>query len=402
MGDHGRVEQQPQYQPQHQHQPRHATPARLLPEVVLSVAASVDGRIDDRTPQRLLLSNAADLAEVDALRADADAILVGAGTLRADNPRLLVNSPALRAGREARGLPPYPVKVALTGSGDLDPALNFWHTGGDKLAYAPDAAAPPLRHRLGGLAETVATGPELDPVAVLADLAGRGVRRLLVEGGQSVHTLFLTAGLVDRVRFAVAPFFVGDPAAPGFVGAGAFPQDARHRMALLTARAVGDMAVLEYAVPPTGKLTAADERWLREAIALSRLCPPSETAFSVGAVVVGADGTELARGYSRETDPHDHAEEAALAKLAPDDPRLRTATLYSTLEPCGARASRPRPCAQLVREAGIPRVVIAWREPDLFVPGADGTEQLAAAGTTVLELPALAAEARAVNAHLTL
>lgn len=50
--------------------------------------------------------------------------------------------------------------------------------------------------------------------------------------------------------------------------------------------------------------------------------------------------------------------------------------------------------------AGIPRVVLAWREPDLFVTGCEGVDRLTAAGVRVVELPELAAEARAVNAHL--
>ncbi|NEE12986.1 5-amino-6-(5-phosphoribosylamino)uracil reductase, partial [Streptomyces sp. SID7499] len=93
---------------------------------------------------------------------------------------------------------------------------------------------------------------------------------------------------------------------------------------------------------------------------LASLCPPSATAFSVGAVIVAADGTELARGYSRERNPHDHAEEGALAKLSAGDARLSTATIYSSLEPCAKRASRPRPCAQLIQDAGLRRVVTAW------------------------------------------
>lgn len=139
---------------------------------------------------------------------------------------------------------------------------------------------------------------------------------------------------------------------------------------------------------------------LRRAVELSRLCPPSGTAFSVGAVVVGADGEVLAEGYSRETDAHDHAEEAALGKLPAGDPRLRGATVYSSLEPCGQRASRPVPCARLIIAAGVPRVVVAWREPDLFVTDCQGTALLEAAGVEVVELAELAAEARAVNAHL--
>jgi 5-amino-6-(5-phosphoribosylamino)uracil reductase len=58
---------------------------------------------------------------------------------------------------------------------------------------------------------------------VLTDRAERGVRRLMVEGGQNTHTQFLAAGLADELQLVIAPFFVGDPAAPRLVGAAAFP-----------------------------------------------------------------------------------------------------------------------------------------------------------------------------------
>jgi diaminohydroxyphosphoribosylaminopyrimidine deaminase/5-amino-6-(5-phosphoribosylamino)uracil reductase len=143
-----------------------------------------------------------------------------------------------------------------------------------------------------------------------------------------------------------------------------------------------------------------DGRWLAYAVELGRRCPPSATAFSVGAVIVGADGaTALAEGWSRATDPRDHAEEAALRAFSPGGPRLAGATIYSSLEPCSARASRPRTCTELILAAGIGRVVFAWREPALFVD-CQGAELLAAAGVTVVERSELAAGVRAANAHL--
>jgi len=149
-----------------------------------------------------------------------------------------------------------------------------------------------------------------------------------------------------------------------------------------------------------GRPDDVDGRWLGYAVELASRCPPSRTAFSVGAVIVGADGeTVLAEGWSRAGDPRDHAEEAALRGFAPGDRRLAGATLYSSLEPCSARASRPRTCAELTLAAGIHRVVFAWREPAVFVD-CQGAELLAAAGVTVVERPDLAAGVRAVNAHL--
>ncbi|GII77818.1 hypothetical protein Sru01_28000 [Sphaerisporangium rufum] len=153
------------------------------------------------------------------------------------------------------------------------------------------------------------------------------------------------------------------------------------------------------AVPGVPGDPAADRRYLAEAVALARRCPVSTTAYAVGALIVTAGGQVLATGHSRESDPREHAEEAALAKITPADPRLATATIYTSLEPCTTRASRPRGCARLIIDAGLRRVVLAWREPDLFAD-CTGAESLRAAGVEVVELPELAAPARAANAHL--
>jgi diaminohydroxyphosphoribosylaminopyrimidine deaminase / 5-amino-6-(5-phosphoribosylamino)uracil reductase len=140
---------------------------------------------------------------------------------------------------------------------------------------------------------------------------------------------------------------------------------------------------------------------MRLAVSLAWRCPPSRTAFSVGAVVVDADGVELSRGFSREGgDLAAHAEESALGKVSPGEPRLAGATIYSTLEPCSQRKSRPRTCTELIIAAGLRRVVIAWREPAVFVADCQGAELLARAGIEVTELPEFAADAAAPNRHL--
>lgn len=142
--------------------------------------------------------------------------------------------------------------------------------------------------------------------------------------------------------------------------------------------------------------------WMTRAIELARLSPAVTGAFSVGAVIV-ADGVEISNGYSRETDPKVHAEESALDKLEPNDPRLGRATIYSTLEPCSERAAATRPpCTDRIITAGIPTIVIAWREPATFVENCVGVEKLRQHGRTVIELPELAEAAMEMNRHLDL
>lgn len=139
-----------------------------------------------------------------------------------------------------------------------------------------------------------------------------------------------------------------------------------------------------------------DHDLLRQAVALAQRCPPSST-FRVGSVVVDAAGTTLALGWSGRRHPADHAEESALADLRGVD--LTGATIYSSLEPCSRRASRPQSCTELILRTGIARVVYAWREPGLFVD-CEGDELLRAAGREVHEMPELAHLVRAANTHL--
>ena len=336
------------------------------PYTVLSCVMSIDGYLDSASPGRLRLSNAADFDRVDAERAKVDAILVGAGTVRNDDPRLSVRSPARRAAREAAGKPVTPLKVVLS-NGEL-----------------PEDAA----FRADG--ESLVTHGSVDEV--LAALEKRGVERLMVEGGGGVLTAFLASGRVDELQLVIAPFFVGDSAAPRYVHDRRFPWTKDHRATLADVTRIGNVVLHRYLLSES----AVDGHWLARTVALSRRCPPSTTAFSVGAVIVDAAGEEIAWGFSRETDDTVHAEESALAKLADDDPRLAHATIYSSMEPCSTRKSRPRSCTSLILDAGIPRVVFAYREPSTFVVG-EGAEQLAAAGVTVVERPELAGEVREVN-----
>src|SRR6266540_1976710 len=192
------------------------------PYVLLSCSVSMDGYLDDASENRLLLSNDADFDRVDAVRATCDAILVGAQTVRHDNPRLLVRSADRRAERVARGLPESPVKVTVTGGGNLDPAADFFVAGtSEKLVYCTTSALDKTRDRLNHVATVVDGGDPMDLDQVVRDLHARGVGRLMVEGGGMVHTQLLSAGLADELDLVVAPLIVGDSRAPRFVGDGA-------------------------------------------------------------------------------------------------------------------------------------------------------------------------------------
>ena len=219
------------------------------PYTLLSCAISLDGYLDSASGERLVLSNDADLDRVDELRAGSDAILVGAATIRTDDPRLLVREPVRRAERVRRGLEPTPVKVTVTSAGRLDPSARFFAAGdGEKLVYCERHGLAPACQRLGRVATLVDAGTSVDvgwvacgPVRPWGPAAhGRG-------RGPRAHTV-PDPGLADELQLAVAPVFVGDSHARRFVDDGDYPWSAERRGTLAEVRAVGDVAVLRYAL----------------------------------------------------------------------------------------------------------------------------------------------------------
>jgi 5-amino-6-(5-phosphoribosylamino)uracil reductase len=102
-------------------------------------------------------------------------------------------------------------------------------------------------------------GQPVDLRWVCEDLFARGVRRLMVEGGRSMHTQFLTADLADELHLVVAPFFVGDSAARRFVSDGVFPWHAGRRATLADVRQLDDVVLLRYALSPRFRAEPLEE-----------------------------------------------------------------------------------------------------------------------------------------------
>ena len=193
----------------------------MRPYVTLKAAQSLDGYLDDTLPERLILSSPEDRERVDHLRAQQDAILIGANTMRVDNPRLIINSEQLRQERVDAGRPAHLLKVTMTRSGNVDPDLKWFHHGDKKIVYTTGETGPELSARLDGLAEVVALEPEVSLRAMLDDLGDRGIGRLLVEGGERVHTQFLAEQLADEIQLVIAPLLVGG--GPRFISQMEFP-----------------------------------------------------------------------------------------------------------------------------------------------------------------------------------
>ncbi len=193
------------------------------PYVAINVVATADGRtaINGTVAG---MGSPTDRALLYRLRAEADAVMHGAGTLRAErfSPRV---PPPLAAVRERHGLPPQPWGVLIAGNTPLlatHPYFRRATPAWPRLVYA----ASPLHDALAadGVEVLVAERSAVDLRWVLEDLARRGVRRLVCEGGPRLNASLVRAGLVDELFLTLAPRLAVDPAAPGVLeGTGASP-----------------------------------------------------------------------------------------------------------------------------------------------------------------------------------
>ena len=222
---------------------------RTKPYVIIRSAISLDGYLNDCSDKRLILSNEEDLLCRDKVRSQCDAIMVGAGTLRTDNPSLVVHCNKNRELRINKGLAPNPIRVTLTRSGNLRADYSFFQQSGKKIVYCAPEAVSHLQKVLPEMNGDIKAypNPALIPEFILDDFTQRGVRKLLIEGGSKLNTLFLTReDLVDEVQLSIAPFFVGDAAAPKFVNSGHFPYKKDKPLHLVSVDKVGTMTFARY------------------------------------------------------------------------------------------------------------------------------------------------------------
>lgn len=356
--------------------PKNMKPSNVEPRLTLSCAVSSDGYLDDLTPERAILSSAEDLEAVLALRAQMDMIVIGAETLRRDNPSLATRGASHFEAREKAGRAADPVKVVISQSGNIPTNRAFFETGrGEKIVLSQRPTDAPGTH----------VALEGDPInAVLRLARERNLSDILIEGGAQILRLALPRA--DHFRLAVSPKTLGET---GHARLFEDVQGFLNQHPDISMDFFGDTRVYHI------DLTRSRMRALMDqAFTLSEQCPSSTTAFAVGAIGCTEDLTVLATGYSRETGPSDHAEEALLSKL--DGPPH---TVICTLEPCLTRASKSTGCAERLVRAGVSRVVYAIAEDETFTRQS-GLTHLKSHNIDLIHLPGYEERFRRVNAAI--
>jgi 2,5-diamino-6-(ribosylamino)-4(3H)-pyrimidinone 5'-phosphate reductase len=223
----------------------------MRPFVYVNMAMTADGKITSALREYPELTSRHDRANMDRLRADADAILVGAGTLRADDPPLHVRSEALRALRRTLGKPDGLDRVVVSARLDLAPDSRFFDDahGGKRIVATVEDAPSDRVAALGRLAEVWRHGRgAVDLRAVLRRLRECGVERLLVEGGGETNWALVRDDLVDELHVTVAPWLLGGRDAPTMLEGPGFPMADRRALRLADVRRIDDELYLRYAV----------------------------------------------------------------------------------------------------------------------------------------------------------
>ncbi len=211
------------------------------PYVTLKLAVSADGMIGREGVGQVAITGPEARAQVQALRAETDAILVGIGTAIADDPLLTVRTPGLEAQSPIRivldptlALPldsklvetARDVPVIIVANEEISPL------GAEEGRAAPTDDSTEMDSRRAALE---AAGVEIlycnpyHPEVLLPALATRGISSLLVEGGAKTAKLFLEAGLVDRIQLYQAPVVIGEGGIESPLRATDIPSGFAHR-----------------------------------------------------------------------------------------------------------------------------------------------------------------------------
>lgn len=180
------------------------------PWVRANMVTSLDGSAV-RAGRSEGLSGRADKQVFGVLRGLADAVLVGAGTARTEGYRALRARPAYADLRGSLGQRPAPVLVVVSGRLALDPASELFQGGGERTIVVTHARSDSgARDRIAEVADVVVAGDEqVDLAFALDELTGRGLTRVLCEGGPSLLADLAATGRLDELCLTLSPQLVG-------------------------------------------------------------------------------------------------------------------------------------------------------------------------------------------------
>jgi 2,5-diamino-6-(ribosylamino)-4(3H)-pyrimidinone 5'-phosphate reductase len=185
---------------------------------------SIDGKISSIERKQVRISGPNDMARVDALRANCDAIMVGVGTVLADDPNLRVKSLSLHKARKEKGWSENPLRIVADSMARTPPTAKILGPG---CIIATTHTAPAERiERLIQGCEIIKCGKDrVDLTNLMSLLFKKGVKRLMVEGGANLNWSMIKLGLVDELLIYVGEMIIGGRNAPSLIDGDGFRED---------------------------------------------------------------------------------------------------------------------------------------------------------------------------------
>lgn len=178
--------------------------------LLLNMVASADGHTTVEGRSRGIRGGRGDRELFHALRAHADAILVGTGTMRAERYGPWIRDERRWAMRRQAGLDRPPIGATMTRRGDVPWEIPLFASDATVVVYSGVHLTPPPEVTAN---VHVVVLEELDPADVVSDLRGRGMRSILCEGGATLNAALLRARQVDELELVIAPQVVGGTSA---------------------------------------------------------------------------------------------------------------------------------------------------------------------------------------------
>lgn len=221
------------------------------PFVSLNMAMTADGKITSATREYPEFTSAEDRLTMDRLRAEADVLVVGAGTLRSDDPPMHVRDAEMREVRRLSGKSDVLPVVVVSSSLAFDLGAGWFQRGSrtDRWIATVEDADPAKVDRLRDRVQVLTCGRgRVDLAALLQRFAEFGWQRVLLEGGGELNWEFVRAGLLDALHVTIAPVLLGGRDAPTLLEGSGFRMAERSRLRLTDVRRIDDELFLRWEV----------------------------------------------------------------------------------------------------------------------------------------------------------
>lgn len=220
------------------------------PFTTVILAMTADGKIADRMRSPARFGSQQDKAHLEAQIALVDAVLFGAGTLRAYGTTLLIKSPQLLQQRQQQHLPPQPIQIVVSASGEFNSQLRFFAQPVPRwlITTAEGVKAWQDREQFERILVADCQSPSFGWQSIFQQLKRLGINRLAILGGGELIASILTEDLIDRLWLTVCPFLFGGKQAPTPIEGQGFLATQAPNLKLVSVKQLEQEVFLQYLV----------------------------------------------------------------------------------------------------------------------------------------------------------